>query len=104
MEQSLWRRRRLEDIKLDFDLSQSIGVSDREDKSKKMRQKIFFVIFAIFIFCAKSDAKSVRDFFGERDLILGMEEASYLGSDLILTPDETMANEYLMTHKVLNIT
>ena len=47
MEQSLWRRRRLEDIKLDFDLSQSIGVSDREDKSKKMRQKIFFDNFSI---------------------------------------------------------
>jgi hypothetical protein len=47
-----------------------------------------------------AEAKSVADFFEERDRILGLEDASYLGSDLILDADEVMANEYLMTHKV----
>ena len=63
--------------------------------------------FVGFLFCAllaldglRVEARSVAEYLEDRDRILELEDAGYLGSDLVLTAEETFANDYLMTHKV----
>ena len=60
-----------------------------------------------FLFCAllvlvglRVEAWSVAEYLEDRAQILKLEDASYLGSDLVLTTEETFANDYLMAHKV----
>ena len=59
------------------------------------------------LFCAllvlvglQVEARSVAEYLEDRDRILELEDAGYLGSDLVLTAEETFANDYLTTHKV----
>ena len=63
--------------------------------------------FVGVLFCAllvlvglQVEARSVAEYLEDRDRILELEDAGYLGSDLVLTAEETFANDYLMTHKV----
>ena len=63
--------------------------------------------FVGVLFCAllvlvglRVEARSVAEYLEDRDRILELEDAGYLGSDLVLTAEETFANDYLMTHKV----
>ena len=57
--------------------------------------------FCVTILTYATDAKSVLDFFEDRDRILELENGSYLGSDLELSTDEILANDHLMDHKVI---
>ena len=61
--------------------------------------------FVGFVFCVlllghRVEARSVAEYLADRDRVLELEDSGYLGSDLVLTPDEIFANDYLMTHKV----
>ena len=59
------------------------------------------------LFCAllvlvglRVEARSVAEYLEDRAQIMKLEDASYLGSDLVLTTEETFANDYLMAQKV----
>jgi hypothetical protein len=64
-----------------------------------MNKNLILLTCVIVLTCV-TDAKSVLDYFEDRDRILELEDATYLGSDLTLTSDEVVANEHLMDYKV----
>ena len=84
--------------------SLSADFENRRAKERKMKKEIKLTFcFCVTILTYATDAKSVLDFFEDRDRILELENGSYLGSDLELSTDEILANDHLMDHKVMNI-
>ena len=68
--------------------------------SKKIRMQLFDSLFFISLLSLQARARSVSEYMEHRNRILELEDASYLGSDLTLTPEEIFANNFLMTYKV----
>ena len=46
------------------------------------------------------NSRRLRDYASEREAVFAAEDSMFLGSDEILTPDEVIANNYLMGLKV----
>ncbi len=57
--------------------------------------KNLILLTCVTVLTCVTDAKSVLDYFEDRDRILELEDATYLGSDLTLTSDEVVPHQHL---------
>ena len=70
------------------------------EQCRAIVQTLWDKFFIIFKLSHQARAQSVSEYMRDRMRILELEDASYLGSGLTLTIEETLANNFLMTHKV----
>ena len=70
------------------------------EKCQAVFQTLWDKFFIMFMHSLHSTAQSVSEYMVDRIRILEHEDYSYLGSNLTLTTEENLANNFLMTYKV----